>query len=128
MVKGIEALMTECVLTARHYGVDAQVLASLGESFPGMDWNKLASYLVGRVVVHGERRAREMEEVAETVHAAGVEPMMVEATVRRMDWSSQLNLRTCSTARLRRTISGIRAQVAETISATPTGSARSSGA
>ena len=36
MVKGIEALMTECVLSARHYGVDAQVLASLGESFPGM--------------------------------------------------------------------------------------------
>lgn len=46
MVKGIEALMTECVLSARFYGVDERVLASLGESFPGMDWAKIASYLV----------------------------------------------------------------------------------
>jgi 3-hydroxyisobutyrate dehydrogenase-like beta-hydroxyacid dehydrogenase len=93
MVKGIEALMTECVLSATHYGVDEKVLTSLGETFPGMDWKKMASYLVGRVVVHGERRAREMEEVAGTVEEAGVEPVMVEAIVRRMDWSAQLGLR-----------------------------------
>jgi hypothetical protein len=45
------------------------------------------------VVVHGERRAREREEAAETVKEAGVEPMMVEAIVRRMDWSRQSGLR-----------------------------------
>ena len=93
MIKGIEALMTEFVLTATHYGVDEAVLASLGETFPGMDWPKLASYLVGRVAVHGERRAREMEEVARTVEEAGVEPIMVEAIVRRMNWSAQAGLR-----------------------------------
>lgn len=93
MVKGIEALMTECVLSATHYGVDEKVLESLGETFPGMDWPKLATYLVGRVTVHGERRAREMEEVAGTVEESGVEPVMVEAIVRRMDWSVQLGLR-----------------------------------
>jgi 3-hydroxyisobutyrate dehydrogenase-like beta-hydroxyacid dehydrogenase len=93
MVKGIEALMTECVLSATHYGVDEKVLASLGETFPGMDWPKLASYLVGRVVVHGERRAREMEEVAGTVEETGVDPVMTAAIVRRMDWSAQLGLR-----------------------------------
>ena len=85
--------MTECVLSATHYGVDENVLESLGETFPGMDWKKLASYLVGRVVVHGERRAREMEEVAGTVEEAGVEPIMVEAIVRRMDWSAKIGLR-----------------------------------
>jgi len=93
MVKGIEALMTECVLAATHYGVDDKVLASLGETFPGMDWAKMASYLVGRVVVHGERRAREMEEVAGTVEEAGVEPIMVNAIVRRMGWSVGLGLK-----------------------------------
>ncbi len=128
MVKGIEALMTECVLSARHYGVDAQVLASLGESFPGMDWAKLASYLVGRVVVHGERRAREMEEVAETVREAGVEPMMAEATVRRMDWSAQLNLKEAFGGKAPADYREFARKVAETVSATPTGSARSSGA
>jgi hypothetical protein len=50
-------------------------------------------YMVGRVVMHGERRAREMEEVAETLRSAGVEPVMAEATVRRMDWSAQMGLK-----------------------------------
>jgi len=45
------------------------------------------------MVVHGERRAREMEEVAETLKAIGVEPLMAEATARRQDWSAQLGLK-----------------------------------
>jgi hypothetical protein len=58
------------MLAASYYGADERVLASLAESFPAMDWPKLANYMVGRVVVHGHRRAREMEEVAETLRAA----------------------------------------------------------
>jgi 3-hydroxyisobutyrate dehydrogenase len=69
------------------------VFASLNESFPGLDWKKLADYMVNRVVVHGERRAREMEEVAETLRAMGIEPIMAEATARRQDWSAKLRLR-----------------------------------
>ena len=65
MVKGMEALITECVLGASRYGAESRVFASLAESLPGIDWEQLADYMVGRVVVHGERRAREMEEVAE---------------------------------------------------------------
>ena len=49
--------------------------------------------MTGRVVVHGERRAREMEEVAETLRAIGVDPIMAEATARRQDWAATLNLR-----------------------------------
>ena len=93
MVKGIEALITECVLGASRYGAAEKVFASLNETFPGLDFNRLASYMVGRVVVHGERRAREMEEVAVTLREAGVDPMMAEAIVRRMDWSAQLKLK-----------------------------------
>lgn len=93
MIKGIEALLTECVLGATRYGADERVFASLGESLPGIDWAKMATYMVGRVVMHGERRAREMEEVVETLRSAGVEPMMAEATVKRMDWSAQMGLK-----------------------------------
>ena len=93
VVKGLEALMCECVLGASRYGAGAHVFASLNESFPGLDWQKLADYMVGRVVLHGERRAREMEEVAETLRAIGVEPIMAEATARRQDWSARLDLR-----------------------------------
>lgn len=93
VVKGIEALLTECVLGASRYGAEERVFKSLAETFPGLDWSDMATYMVGRVVVHGERRAREMEEVAETLRSIGVEPMMAEATARRMDWSAQLGLK-----------------------------------
>ncbi|MCI0487756.1 MAG: DUF1932 domain-containing protein [Blastocatellia bacterium] len=92
MIKGLEALLFECVLGASRYGADERVFASLAESLPGIDWSKLADYMIGRVVEHGERRAREMEEVAETLRAAGVEPMMAEAIARRQEWGARLNL------------------------------------
>ena len=93
VVKGIEALLAECVLGASQYDADDKVFASLQETWPGIDWKQLADYTMGRVVVHGERRAREMEEVAETLRAIGVDPIMAEATARRQDWSAALNLK-----------------------------------
>ncbi|MBZ5676795.1 MAG: DUF1932 domain-containing protein [Acidobacteriia bacterium] len=91
--KGLEALIFECVLGASQYGAEPRVFASLAENFPGIDWKKLADYMVGRVVVHGERRAREMDEVARTLEELGIEPMMAAATARRMDWAADLDLK-----------------------------------
>jgi len=93
IVKGMEALITECVLGASHYDADERVFGSLTESFPGINWKELADYMVGRVVVHGERRAREMEEVAATLREIDIEPIMAEAIVRRMDWSVEAGLK-----------------------------------
>jgi hypothetical protein len=93
VVKGLEALMVECVLAATRFEADDLVFASLNESFPGIDWKKLADYMAGRVVLHGERRAREMEEVADTLRAIGIEPIMAEATARRQEWAAGLDLR-----------------------------------
>lgn len=93
IVKGMEALLTECVLGATRYDADERVFASLAESFPGIKWKELADYMVGRVVVHGERRAREMEEVAATLREIDIEPIMAEAIVRRMDWSVEAGLK-----------------------------------
>ena len=93
VVKGLEALLFECVMGASRYGAEDRVFASLQESFPGIDWKNLANYVVGRVVVHGERRAREMEEVAETLRSSGVEPIMAEATARLQAWSARMDLK-----------------------------------
>jgi len=93
IVKGLEALLTECVLGASRYHADERVFASLAETFPGIHWKQLADYMVGRVVVHGERRAREMEEVAATLREIDIEPIMAEAIVRRMDWSVETGLK-----------------------------------
>lgn len=90
MIKGIEALVVECMLGARRYGVEDRVLASLEETFPQMEWDKRADYLVSRVVVHGRRRAAEMREVAATLREAGVLPLMASATAECQDRIAEL--------------------------------------
>ncbi len=87
MVKGMEALFQECVLGAERYGVSKKVLDSIGDGYPGIDWNKMASHLIGRTAIHGERRAHEMEEVADTLKALGIEPIMSEAAAKRIKWA-----------------------------------------
>jgi 3-hydroxyisobutyrate dehydrogenase-like beta-hydroxyacid dehydrogenase len=86
MVKGLEALAVECFTAARLYGVEQKILASLAESYPGMDWEKFAGYKIGRTVEHGRRRAAEMREAAETVAETGMAPLMTSATAERIDW------------------------------------------
>jgi 3-hydroxyisobutyrate dehydrogenase len=90
VIKGLEALLLECTLTADEYGATERVFDSLAGTYPGIDWRKTARYMIGRVLEHGERRAREMEEVAKTLRDAGIEPVMAEATVRRQDWEATL--------------------------------------
>ncbi|MBV9911371.1 MAG: NAD(P)-dependent oxidoreductase, partial [Sinobacteraceae bacterium] len=89
MIKGVEALLTESLATARHYGVEEAVLDSLGELLPARDWRALSSYMIRRSLQHGRRRAAEMREVAVTVRGAGVTPWMSEATVARQDWAAE---------------------------------------
>jgi 3-hydroxyisobutyrate dehydrogenase-like beta-hydroxyacid dehydrogenase len=89
MVKGVEALLTECLLAARRYDVEDEVLGSLDDLFPGPDWPRLARYMISRSLEHGVRRAEEMLEVARTVAEAGVAPLMSEATAARQAWAPQ---------------------------------------
>jgi 3-hydroxyisobutyrate dehydrogenase-like beta-hydroxyacid dehydrogenase len=83
MTKGIEALTLECTLAAARAGVLDQVLDSLNNNYPGLDWGQVADYNIERMVSHGERRAAEMEESAATLRELGLDPVMVEATVKR---------------------------------------------
>jgi len=90
IVKGMEAIVIESFLTARRYGVERQVLASLAETFPGLDWGKSGDYFFQRVVAHGKRRAEEMREAAATVREAGLEPFMASAIADRQAWMAAL--------------------------------------
>lgn len=83
MVKGLEALTTECVLAARRAGVYDEVVASLNASWPGTDWGEKADYNLDRMMVHGLRRAAEMEEVVKTLEALGTGATMTRGTVER---------------------------------------------
>jgi 3-hydroxyisobutyrate dehydrogenase-like beta-hydroxyacid dehydrogenase len=83
MIKGIEALTYECFLAAQRAGVVQKVAESLRNNYPTLDWNKIMAYNLERMARHGERRAAEMEEVAATLRELGLDPQMVEATVKR---------------------------------------------
>jgi 3-hydroxyisobutyrate dehydrogenase-like beta-hydroxyacid dehydrogenase len=89
VVKGMEALITEALLAARSYGVEATVIDSLRNLFPAQDWHALARYMMSRSLQHGARRAEEMREVAATVREAGFEPWMSSASVERQQWSAR---------------------------------------
>ncbi len=83
MIKGIEALTLECFLAASRAGVLDEVTASLKNNYPGLDWAQLSEYNLERMASHGERRAAEMEESAATLRELGLDPLMVDATVKR---------------------------------------------
>src|SRR5882672_7975357 len=90
MIKGLEAMVIESFTTARAYGVEDQVLASLKETFPSIDWEKQGAYFFQRVIEHGRRRAEEVREVAQTVREAGLEPWSASGTAERQAWMADL--------------------------------------
>ena len=90
VVKGMESLLVEALVAARHYGVEAAVIASLANVLPHPDWAEQAHYMVSRSLRHGVRRAEEMREAAETVAGAGIEPWMSAACARRQAWGPEI--------------------------------------
>jgi len=90
MIKGLEAMVIESFTTARAYGVEDAVLASLKETFPGIDWEQLGAYVFQRVIEHGRRRSEEVREVAETVREAGLTPWSAEGTAERQAFIADL--------------------------------------
>jgi 3-hydroxyisobutyrate dehydrogenase-like beta-hydroxyacid dehydrogenase len=90
MIKGLEAMVIESFTAARALGVEDAVLASLAETFPGIDWEKQGSYFFQRVIQHGRRRAEEVREVAQTVREAGLEPWSAAGTAERQAWLADL--------------------------------------
>jgi 3-hydroxyisobutyrate dehydrogenase-like beta-hydroxyacid dehydrogenase len=93
MIKGLEALSMECLLTARRAGVERDVLASLNRSFPGFDWAEMTKYNLERMTTHGVRRSDEMTEVAKTVRELGIAPLMSAAASIHQKSMGQLKLK-----------------------------------
>jgi 3-hydroxyisobutyrate dehydrogenase-like beta-hydroxyacid dehydrogenase len=90
MIKGFEAMVIESFTAARAYGVEDAVVASLYETFPGIDWEKQAAYFFQRVIEHGRRRSEEVREVAQTVREAGLTPWSAQGTAERQAWVADL--------------------------------------
>jgi len=87
VVKGLEALMLESLLTARNFGVEQAVLESLQATFPANTWRTQGRYMISRALTHGRRRAEEMREAARTVAEAGLAPHMSGACAEWQEWA-----------------------------------------
>lgn len=92
LVKGLEALILECLIAARRFGAEEKVLSSMGGSLPLHDWSQLASYLTTRTYLHGRRRAEEMGQVVATLREVDVDPIVATACERRLLWLADLQL------------------------------------
>lgn len=90
MIKGLEAMVIESFTAARAYGVEDAVLASLKETFPGIDWEKQGAYFFQRVIEHGRRRSEEMFESARTVQETGLPVWSASGTAHRQAWVADL--------------------------------------
>lgn len=88
IIKGIESLLTESLVSARYYGVEDQVIASLNNLLPGIDWQEHSAYMISRSLEHGVRRAEEMREVHKTVKDAGLVGLMSEACAETQSWTA----------------------------------------
>ena len=71
-VKGLEAITIEALLAAEASGCFEEILASLGQSFPGLGWENFPAYQFERTIRHGRRRAAEMRESGVTLDALGL--------------------------------------------------------
>ena len=79
IIKGLEALLVDCKAAAEMAGVTDEVFASLGQTFPSIDWPALAENMCERVATHGIRRAAEMREAGEMLATMGMNPALALA-------------------------------------------------
>ena len=79
VMKGLEAILVQSVAAARPWGVEREVLASLCDTHPGIDWTQVAARCGERVAQHGIRRAQEMREASEMLAELGLDPTLCRA-------------------------------------------------
>jgi len=79
VMKGLEALGIEALVTAERQGILAEVLDCFGD-VDLVDFRDHLSSLVQTHVVHARRRWEEMGLVARTLEETGVEPLMTRIT------------------------------------------------
>ncbi|TAJ85990.1 DUF1932 domain-containing protein [Reyranella sp.] len=81
LIKGVEALGVEALVTAKRQGILEEVLACLSDA-DQMPFRDFIAMLVQTHIVHAHRRWEEMGLVAQTLRETGVDPLMTEAIER----------------------------------------------
>jgi len=113
-MKGLEAILCETLVAADRAGVADRVLGSIQATFPALDWRQVATYHMGRMALHGRRRAIEMDSVADTLRDLGLDPFTAVGSGQRQMWVADLGLRERFGTKGPETLEDFLAAVAET--------------
>ena len=81
LIKGVEALGVEALVTAQRQGILEEVLACLADA-DQMPFRDFIAMLVQTHIVHAYRRWEEMGLVTRTLEETGIEPLMTSAIER----------------------------------------------
>jgi len=92
-MKGFVTLLIEMLMAAHRYGVADDVLESVKETLTAGPLLEIINGLVGRGVIHSERREHEMDEVIATLDALSVDAIMSKATKAKLHWVTGLGLK-----------------------------------
>ena len=92
VMKGLEALLLECLLGARRYGIDAAVLASLDKTL-ARPFPQIVQGLLTTDVIHAERRSEEAGMAAEALAEVGLDGVVARAVAERLRWVAGLGVK-----------------------------------
>lgn len=84
-MKGIAALMIETLQAASAYGIEEEVVASIGQSMDNISFASHLDRLVTGSALHCVRRSAELEGSASMMEEAGLSPEMTNAAKRCLE-------------------------------------------
>ena len=93
LMKGQIALLIECAVAAKRYGISEEVFASVAEWYDSLPFLEHADRLLRTTTVHAQRRSEEAAMAKEILEEIGVEPLMTAATVTLLGRIADLDLR-----------------------------------
>ncbi|MHB8771877.1 MAG: DUF1932 domain-containing protein [Syntrophales bacterium] len=87
-------LLLESVIAGHRYGVEDQVLDSIEETLTeGDSLRAMFHGLLGRGVIHSERREHEMDEVLSTLESLKMDHIMSTASKHKLRWCTEMKFR-----------------------------------
>ena len=92
-MKGFVTLLLEMLFAAHKYQVEDDVLLSVKATLTAGPLLEVINGLVGRGVIHSERREHEMDEVIATLESLKVDGIMSRATKSKLRWVTELGLK-----------------------------------
>lgn len=90
-MKGLPQLMIESMLPAAEYGALDALIESLNETLVGKTIEDLSQNFIGRTMVHAERRAKEMENVVQTIEKMGFDASMSKSAQKKLEILAEEN-------------------------------------